>query len=192
MRFTPVKKEDWLRSIKLNKEYQHFSDSQLSVFYEQMVEEATKGMVAASALGGKWTQGVPDYSLLETVKKEDLPKKMDNLLNATTEELIQVFGEVYGEYEKNIRAMFVDSSTNLSITPQQIVEALHKRGLSKCATQIYILFGGIYIGCAHDVKSVIQTVKGLVAAYRMADELGVDVSEIEPQKALEYYNTKRS
>lgn len=182
MRFTPTKKEDWLQSIKLNEEYQHFTDSQLSAIYDKMVEEAAFGMVAAAALGGKWEPGEPDYSQLEARK---------NTLNTPAEGLMQVFKELYGEYEKNIRTMFTDSSTVLSITPQQVVEVLHRHGLEKYATQVYILFGGMYIGCAHDVKNVIQTVKGLVASYRMADELGVDVSEIEPQKALEYYNPQR-
>lgn len=64
MRFTPTKKEDWLESIKLNEDYQQFSDNQLSDIYEAMVGEATKGMIAAAALGGKWEPGEPDYSLL--------------------------------------------------------------------------------------------------------------------------------
>ncbi len=187
MRFTPVKKEDWLRSIKLNKEYQHFSDSQLSVFYDKMVEEAINGMVAANALGGKWEQGIPDYSVLKT-----LNKKVDNILNATTEELVEVFREVYGEYDKNLRDMLQDVSLDLCITPKQIVGALHKRGLSKYASQIYMLFGGMYMGCSNDVKNCIPTANGWVSAYRMADELDTDVSEIDPQKALEYYNTKKS
>lgn len=184
MKFTPTKREDWLQSIKSNEDYQRFNDSQLSSIYETMVEEANKGMIAAAALGGKWEPGDPDYSLLKPIRKS-------HISDAPTEELIQVFKELYGEYEKNIRAMFTDSSTELSITPQQVVEALYHRGLGEYATQVYILFGGMYIGCSHDVKNVIQTVKGLVTSYRMADELGVDVSAIEPQKALEYYNTKK-
>ena len=88
--------------------------------------------------------------------------------------------------------MFNDSSTTLSITPQQVAEALHRYRMDEYATQIYILFGGMYAGCAYNIKDVIQYVKGWVAAYRMADELGIDVSEIEPQKALEYYKNKKS
>lgn len=69
MRFTPTKKEDWLQSIKLNEEYQHLNDGQLSTIYEKMVEEAAFGMVAAAALGGKWEPGEPDYSQLEAIMK---------------------------------------------------------------------------------------------------------------------------
>lgn len=181
MRFTPTKKEDWLLSIKLNEEYKLFDDSQLSAIYEQMVEEAIKGTVAAAALGGKWEQGEPDYSLL----------KQRNISNAPEDKLAQVFKELYAEYEKNLRNMFNDSRTELSITPKQVVETLHRYGLEEYATQVYILFGGMYAGCAKNISTVIQDVKGLVAAYRMADELDFDVAEIEPDKALEYYQSKK-
>lgn len=181
MKFTPTKKEDWLQSIKLNEDYQQFDDSQLSAIYEQMVEEANRGMIAAAALGGKWEPGEPDYSLLKT----------KNISNVPAERLVRVFKELYAEYEKNVRNMFDDSKTELSITPKQIVEALHCYGLDEYATQIYILFGGMYAGCAKNISTVIQDVKGLVAAYRMADELGVDVADIEPGKALEYYQKQK-
>ncbi len=182
MRFTPTKKEDWLQSLKLNEDYQKFNDEQLSNIYEAMVEEANRGMIAAAALGGKWEPGEPDYRLL----------KAKNISNAPAERLVQVFKELYSEYEKNLRNMFNDSRTELSISPQQVAEALHRYGLSEYASQVYILFGGMYAGCAYNIKNVIQDVKGWVAAYRMADELNVDVSEIEPQKALEYYKTQKS
>lgn len=182
MKFTPTEKNDWLQSIKLNEDYQKFNDEQLSSIYEAMVEEANRGMIAAAALGGKWEPGEPDYRLL----------KAKNISNAPAERLVQVFKELYSEYEKNLRNMFNDSSTTISITPQQVVEALHRAGLDEYASQVYILFGGMYAGCAYNIKNVIQDVNGLVAAYRMADELNVDVSEIEPQKALEYYKTKKS
>lgn len=87
--------------------------------------------------------------------------------------------------------MFNDSRTELSISPQQVAETLHRYGLDEYASQVYILFGGMYAGCAYNIKNVIQDVKGWVAAYRMADELNVNVSEIEPLKALEYYKSKR-
>ncbi|AUI49329.1 hypothetical protein BUN20_21835 [Bacteroides fragilis] len=118
--------------------------------------------------------------------------KAKNISNAPAERLVQVFKELYSEYEKNLRNMFNDSRTELSISPQQVAEALHRYGLSEYASQVYILFGGMYAGCAYNIKNVIQDVKGWVAAYRMADELNVDVSEIEPQKALEYYKTQKS
>jgi len=182
MKFTPTEKEDWLQSIKLNEDYQKFGDEQLSSIYETMVEEANRGMISAAALGGKWEPVEPDYNLL----------KAKNISNAPAERLAQVFKELYSEYEKNLRNMFNDSSTTLSITPQQVAEALHRYRMDEYATQIYILFGGMYAGCAYNIKDVIQYVKGWVAAYRMADELGIDVSEIEPQKALEYYKNKKS
>ena len=170
-----------MQSIKLNEDYQKFNDEQLSNIYETMVEEANRGMIVATALGGKWEPGEPDYSLLKT----------KNISNAPAERLVQVFKELYAEHEKNLRNMFNDSRTELSITPQQVAEALHHYGLDEYATQIYILFGGMYAGCAYNLKNVIQDVKGWVAAYRMADELEVDISEIEPQKALEYYKSKK-
>lgn len=179
MRFTPTEKKDWLQSIKLNEDYQKFNDEQLSSIYETMVEEANRGMIAAAALGGKWEPGDPDYNLL----------KARNISNVPAERLVQVFKELYSKYEKNVRNMFNDSRTELSITPQQIAEALHRYRLDEYATQIYILFGGLYAGCAKNISTVIQDVKRWGAAYRMADELNVDVSEIEPQKALEYYKT---
>lgn len=181
MKFTPTKKEDWLQSIKLNEYYQQFDNSQLSAIYKQMVEEATRGSIAAAALGGKWEPGEPDYSLLKT----------KNISNVPADKLVRVFKELYSEYEKNVRNMFDDSRTELSITPKQIVETLHRYGLDEYATQIYILFGGMYAGCAKNISTVIQDVKGWVAAYRMADELGIDVTEIEPGKALEYYQKQK-
>lgn len=181
MKFTPTKKENWLESIKLNEDYQKFNDEQLSSIYEAMVEEANRGMIAAAALGGKWEPGEPDYNLL----------KAKNISNAPAERLVQVFKELYSEYEKNLRNMFNDSRTELSISPQQVAETLHRYGLDEYASQVYILFGGMYAGCAYNIKNVIQDVKGWVAAYRMADELNVNVSEIEPLKALEYYKSKR-
>ena len=181
MKFTPTKKEDWLQS-KLNEDYQQFDDSQLSAIYETMVEEANRGMIAAAALGGKWEPGEPDYNLL----------KAKNISSAPAERLVRVFKELYSEYEKNLRNMFNDSRTELSISPQQVAEALHRYGLDEYASQVYILFGGMYAGCAKSISTVIQDVKGWVAAYRMADEMGVNVSEIEPQKALEYFKTKKS
>lgn len=136
MRFTPTKKEDWLQSLKLNEDYQKFNDEQLSNIYEAMVEEANRGMIAAAALGGKWEPGEPDYNLL----------KAKNISNAPAERLVQVFKELYSEYEKNLRNMFNDSRTELSISPQQVAEALHRYGLSEYASQVYILFGGMYAG----------------------------------------------
>lgn len=180
MIFTPTKKEDWLQSIKLNEDYQKFNDEQLSSIYETMVEEANRGMIAAAALGGKWEPGEPDYNLLKT----------RNISDAPVERLVLVFKKLYSEYERNLRNMFNDSSTTLSITPQQVVEALHRQGLEEYATQVYILFGGIYAGCASNVGNVIHEVNAWVAAYRMADELGVDVSGVDPEKALEYYGNQ--
>lgn len=182
MKFTPTKKEDWLQSIKLNEDYRKFNDKQLSGIYEMMVKEANRGMIAAAALGGKWEPGEPDYNLL----------KAKNISNAPAERLVQVFKKLYSEYEKNLRNMFNDSRTELTISPQQVAEALHQYGLDEYASQVYILFGGMYAGCAYNIQNVIQDVKGWVAAYRIADELNVDVSEIEPQKALEYYKSKKS
>lgn len=180
MKFTPTEKNDWLQSIKLNEDYQKFNDEQLSSIYETMVEDANRGMIAAAALGGKWEPCEPDYNLLKT----------KNISNAPAERLVQVFKELYSEYEKNLRNMFNDSSTTLSITPKQVVEVLHRQGLEEYASQIYILFGGLYAGCAGNVGGVIQEVNAWVSAYRMADELGINISDIDPKKALEYYEHK--
>ena len=183
MKFKPTEKEDWIESIKLNQDYQSFSNEELSAIYATMVEEANKGMIAAAALGGKWEQGEPDYSLLKTFKQKKIS-------NDPTNNIAQVLKGLYAEYKKNLLNMFNDSKADLSITPQQVVEALYHHGLENYATQIYILFGGMYAGCAYNINTVIQEVKGLVAAYHMAEDLNVEVSEIEPQKALEYYQTK--
>lgn len=184
MRFTPTRKENWIESIKLNQDYQRFSNEKLSAIYETMVEEANKGMIAAAALGGKWEPGEPDYSLL--------PVKTKNTGNVPVERFAKVFMELYAEYEKNLLNMFNDSSTELSITPKQVVGMLHRYELDEYATQVYILFGGMYAGCAFNINNVIEDVKGWVAAYRMADELSIDIKEIDPQKAIEYYQTKKS
>lgn len=113
-----------------------------------------------------------------------------NLLELPNETIGLIFRELFTEYEGNIRNMFNDSSTTLSITPQRVVEALHRQGLEEYATQVYILFGGMYAGCADNIGNVIREVNAWVAAYRMADELGIDISEIDPEKALEYYGNK--
>ncbi|WP_291528853.1 hypothetical protein [Bacteroides sp. UBA939] len=112
----------------------------------------------------------------------------NNILSLSDGVIGSIFRELYSEYEKNLRNMFNDSTTEISITPRQVVEVLHRRGLSEYATQIYIAFYGFYLGFQHkSSKEVYSEVNGLIAAYRMADELGTDVSEINPQKALEYY-----
>lgn len=113
-----------------------------------------------------------------------------NLLKLPNETIGLIFRELYTEYEKNLRNMFNDPKIELSITPQQVVEALHRQRLEEYATQIYILFGGIYAGCAGNVGNVIHEVNAWVAAYRMADEFDVDISEVDPEKALEYYGNQ--
>lgn len=115
----------------------------------------------------------------------------NNILDLPNETLGLIFRELYTPYEKDVRTMF-DNNKELSITPRQVVEVLHRHGLEEYASQIYIFFGGIYAGCAYNIGGVMQEIKGLVAAYKMADELGVDVSEMDPNKALEYYNKKNS
>lgn len=174
MKFTPTEKNDWLQSIKLNEDYQMFSNEQLSSIYKTMVEEANRGMIAAAALGGKWEPGEPDYNLL----------KAKNISNAPAERLVQVFKKLYSEYEKNLRNMFNESNIELSITPKQVVEVLHRQGLEEYATQVYILFGGLYAGCAGNVGNVIQEVNSWVSAFRMTDELGIDISDIDPKKSI--------
>lgn len=113
-----------------------------------------------------------------------------NLLELPNETIGLIFRELYTEYEKNLRNMFNDPKIELSITPRQIVDTLRRQGLEDYATQVYILFGGMYAGCAGNVGNVIHEVNAWVAAYRMANELGVDVSEVDPEKALEYYGNQ--
>lgn len=114
----------------------------------------------------------------------------NNILSLPDDIIGKVIKELYAEYEKSLRNMFTDSTPQLSITPRQVVEVLHRHGLVEYATQVYILFGGLYLGCAGNVCNVIQEVNAWSSAYRMADELGIDVSEIDPIKSLEYYGGK--
>ena len=114
----------------------------------------------------------------------------NNILSLPDDIVGKVIKELYAEYEKNLRNMFSNAKSELSITPRQVVEVLHRHDLEEYATQVYILFGGLYAGCASNVGSVIQEVNAWVLAYRMADELHIDVSEVDPIKALEYYERK--
>lgn len=114
----------------------------------------------------------------------------NNILNLPDDVVGKMIKELYAEYEMNLRNMFDDSTTELSITPRQIVDIMHRYGLEEYTTQVYILFGGMYAGCTGRVSNVIHEVNTWVAAYRMADELGVNVSEVDPEKALEYYGNK--
>lgn len=112
----------------------------------------------------------------------------NNILSLPDEVLGRIFKELYTDYEKNLRNMFNDSRMELSITPQQVVEVFHQHGLSEYANQIYIAFYGFSLGIQEKTSNeVFNEVNGLIAAYRMADELGVNISEIDPRQALEYY-----
>lgn len=114
----------------------------------------------------------------------------NNILSLPDDIVGKVIKELYAEYEKNLRNMFSNAKSELSITPRQVVEVLHRHDLEEYATQVYILFGGLYAGCAGNVGGVIQEVNAWVSAYRMADELGINISDIDPKKALEYYEHK--
>lgn len=181
MKFIPTKKESWIQTTRQEEAYRGLSDGELSRIYDLMVKEANQGMIAAAALGGKWDEtGFPDL----TIKKEDDGKK-NNILDAPTELMVNVFKILYAEYEQKVRRMFIDPATiEISITPKQVVEVLHSVGLEEYATQVYILFGGLFLGCKDRIGQVIPEVNGLVAAYKLADELEVDVNEIDPKEAL--------
>lgn len=115
-----------------------------------------------------------------------------NILSLPDETIGSILKELYAEYEKNLRSMFNNSKAELSITPRQVVEAFRARGLEEYTIQFYIAFYGFYLGVKErNAKETYREVEELIAAYRMADELGVDISEIEPQKALEYYQNKK-
>jgi len=112
----------------------------------------------------------------------------DNILSLPDELIGKIFKEIYTPYEKNLRTIF-EHQREVKITPQQVVEVFHRHGLSDYAIQIYIAFYGLYLGIQRrSSKEVYQEVHSLIAAYRISDELGVDVSDINPEKALEYYN----
>lgn len=116
----------------------------------------------------------------------------ENILSLPDDMIGRVFRELYATYEKNIRNMFEDSSLELSITPQQVVEVFHRCELGEYAVQFYMAFYGVFLGVQGKLsKEVFSEVKGLAAAYRMADELNIDPMEINPQKALEYYQIKK-
>ena len=114
----------------------------------------------------------------------------NNMLSLSDEVIGKIIRELYTAYEINLRNMFNDSTTELFISPRQVVDVLHRHGLEEYASQIYILFGGLYAGCAGRVGNVLHEVNTWVAAYHMANELGVNVSEVDPEKALEYYGNK--
>lgn len=114
----------------------------------------------------------------------------NNILSLPDNVVGKIIKELYAEYEMHLRNMFDDSLSKLSIIPKQVVDIMHRYGLEEYATQVYILFGGMYAGCAGNVGNVIHEVNAWVAAYRMADEFDVDISEVDPEKALEYYGNK--
>lgn len=114
----------------------------------------------------------------------------NNMLSLSDEVIGKIIRELYTEYEINLRNMFNDSTTELLISPRLVVDVLHRHGLEEYASQIYILFGGLYAGCAGQVGNVLHEVNTWVAAYRMANELDVNVSEVDLEKALEYYGNK--
>ena len=117
----------------------------------------------------------------------------NSILSLPNETIGSVLRELYAPYEKNLRNMFNDSNTEFPITPKQVVEAFRSHGLEEYAIQFYVAFYGFFLGIRNKKASeTYQEVKSLIAAYRMADELGVNVSEIDPEKALEYYKNKKS
>ena len=116
----------------------------------------------------------------------------DNILSLSDETIGKIFRELYTPYEKDLRAMF-EHQREIDITPQQVVEVLHRHGLSDHAVQVYTAFYGFYLGIKEkSSKEVYHEVHTLIAAYRMADELGVDVSIINPEEAFKYYQSKRN
>lgn len=188
MKFIPIELEKWLEQIKRDGIYKGLTDSEMKRIYRLLVKEANQGMIAATALGGKWKQELPD---LPTRKNED--DKKDNILDAPAELMVSVFRTLYAEYERKVRRMFIDPATvEISITPKQVVESLHSVGLEEYASQVYMLFNGLYLGCVDRIEKVILEVNGLVAAYQIADDLGVDINDIDPKAALESLKKKEN
>lgn len=186
MNFTPVPKDEWIKEIRRHRAFDKYSDKHLSWAYDKMLREIKENEKAIKELGGVPDVDLPDFDFIN-----DKSKVMkNNILNLPDDIVGKIIKELYAEYEMNLRNMFDDSIPRLSITPKQIVEVLHRQGLEKYATQVYILFGGMYAGCAGNVGNVIQEVNAWVSAYRMADELHIDVSEVDPIKALAYYECK--
>lgn len=185
MKFIPISKKEWIKLIKENEDYKHLTNRQLEDVYEKMAREAIEGIVSANALGGTWDQGTLDYSFLETLKIPNISEASDN-------SLIKAFKELWTLYERKLRTAFEDARHELSLTPQEVVEILHRNGLGDYASQFYILFAGVYCGCALSMKTVITDANAIAAAYKMADKLGIDVKEVDPIKALEYYKARRN
>ena len=113
----------------------------------------------------------------------------DNILNLPSDVLGDIFKEIYSEYEKSIRKMFSAPPCEIEITAQQVAKAFDKRGLIEYAPQLYIFVAGVFIGIK-DRCNPYQEINEWVAAYRMAKEMNVDVSVINPKKAFEYYQQK--
>ena len=116
----------------------------------------------------------------------------ENILSLSDEILGQIFREIYTPYEKDIRSMF-EHQRSIKITIEQVVEVFHRHGLTDYSVQLYMFFYGLYLGVKEkSSKEVYHEVHALIAAYRMADELGVDLSNINPEEALKYYQSKRN
>lgn len=113
----------------------------------------------------------------------------DNILSLPNDLLGDIFREIYSEYEKSIRSMFTAPVCDLEITAQQVAKAFDKRGLIEYAPQFYIFATGVFIGIKNR-KNPYQEINEWVAAYRMAKEMNVNVSDIDPRKAFEYYLSK--
>lgn len=113
----------------------------------------------------------------------------DNILSLPSDVLGDIFKEIYSEYEKSIRNMFTAPACEIEITARQVAEAFDKRGMIEYAPQLYIFATGVFIGIK-DRHNAYQEINEWVAAYRMAKEMNVDVSVINPKKAFEYYQQK--
>lgn len=76
MKFTPTKKEDWKKTMK--ETGYPLLDKELDLIYREMCRDAIFGLMAMTALGGKFTADAPDFTVFGGIKgiKEELAQRM--------------------------------------------------------------------------------------------------------------------
>lgn len=113
----------------------------------------------------------------------------ENILSLPDDLIGKIFKELYAPFENDTRTMF-EHHREILISPIDVVKVFRRYELDDYAVQFYMFFGGLYIGCAQNVGDIIPHVKELVAAFRLSDELNIDVSDINPKEALDYFKNK--
>ena len=116
-------------------------------------------------------------------------KEKKSILDLPDEQIGKAIRVLYEEHEDFVMATF-GQSTELPLTPREVVRKLRELGMDQYASQIYILAAGLMIPVMDTGGFIFKNIDEWRAAYQLSDELGVPVDTISPSAALKYLREK--